>query len=130
LTHFISAGINFSQKPHWKTEFIHEARTNNKSPCRLHSPDNYHIFCLQQKKIDYIKKTQGIEKKACTCTDNACAKLALKDYQSLFEELKQNRATGTVEELRQINASTKKIHECLKKNRITEKEINDIIKSN
>jgi hypothetical protein len=83
-----------------------------------------------RKKIDYIKKTQGIEKKACTCTDNACAKLALKDYQSLFEELKQNRATGTVEELRQINASAKKIHECLKKNRITEKEINDIIKSN
>jgi hypothetical protein len=83
-----------------------------------------------RKKIDYIQKTQSIEKKACACPDNACAKLALKDYQSLFEELKQNRSTGSVDELHKINASAKKIQECLKNNRITEKEINDIIKLN
>jgi hypothetical protein len=80
-----------------------------------------------KKSTIYVKRTLDIEKKACACADNPCARLALKDYQALFEELKQNRATGTTGELRQINESAKKIQECLKKNKITEKEINDII---
>ena len=76
----------------------------------------------------HVQKIQDLQKKACACTDKACAEAALKDFAVIYEGMKKSNASGTEAELKQIHDASKATTECIVKQGVTADQIKDIFK--
>jgi len=83
--------------------------------------------CGLNKVESVVKQYEDLQKKACACTDVACARSALEEFKNLSIKYKDLRANQ--DQLNRVTEASKNFTICIMKRGVTIKEIMDLQKA-